>query len=44
MRIRTERKSVTAEDYIFVMPDGSPLAKHKDHAYHVVTRTLAALN
>ncbi len=44
MRIKAERKNVTGEDFIFVMPDGSPLAKHKDHAYHVVTRTLTALN
>ena len=44
LRIKAERKDVTGEDYIFVKPDGSPLVKHDDHAYHVVTRTLAALN
>ena len=44
LRIKAEREKVTDEDYIFVKPDGSPLIEHKDHAYHVVTRTLRALN
>ncbi|MDR1612249.1 MAG: tyrosine-type recombinase/integrase [Planctomycetota bacterium] len=43
-RIRAERKNAMDEDYVFVKPDGSPLMEHKDHAYHVVTRTLRALN
>lgn len=44
LRIKSERKDVTNDDYIFVKPNGSPLVKHDDHAYHVVTRTLEALN
>ena len=44
LNIKSERKGATNDDYIFVKPNGSPLVKHDDHAYHVVTRTLAALN
>jgi integrase len=42
--IKSVRKGATNDDYIFVKPNGSPLVAHDDHAYHVVTRTLAALN
>jgi Site-specific recombinase XerD len=44
LRIKSERKGVTDDDYVFVKPDGTPLVNHDDHAYHVVTRTLKAMN
>lgn len=44
LRMKAERKAVSDEDYIFVKRGGGPLMKHDDHAYHTITRTLAALN